>query len=70
MAKVPVSARIVAKSSNRKPLSILQVVRLAEIELAALKPWLARDPQSPHAAETGKRLAELAQLLIKQGGQQ
>lgn len=68
MAKVPVSAHIVARSSGRKPLTILQAVRLAEIELAALKPWLAQDANTPHAVETGHRLAELAKVLIRSGG--
>lgn len=70
MAKIPVTAHIVARSSNRKPLTAMQAVRLAEIELAALKPWLELDPCSPHAAETGHRLAELARLLIMRGSRQ
>lgn len=56
-----------APGEKPQPLSPQQAIRLAEIELAALKPWLSADPNTPHTAETGHRLAELAQILIKHG---
>lgn len=53
---------------ERPKVTPMQIVRMAEVELATLKPWLAIDPKSPHIRETGHRLAELARMLIEQGG--
>ena len=67
MAKVSLSANIVAKSSAHPPMPPAQIVDAAQRELDTLRAWLAKDPQTPYAREAGYRLALLAKALIRGG---
>jgi hypothetical protein len=74
MAKIPITAHIVAKSSSgpKRPVSVTleQIIDATEADLRSLRAWAAVDPKTPMMVEIGRRLIDVGSLLVQKGDRQ